>query len=206
VLFGGIGLVFVFGAGVLGLSGPAAARQWLAAAHGPWGLPAAVALFAALAFLGVPQFVLIAAAVGTFGPTLGGLYSWVGTMVSALVGFALGRIWGRGLTSLVRVETLSRWLGLIGRNGFLASLVVRLTPFAPFVAVNLAAGLTAITLRDFVAGTAIGIVPKIVLTALAGDSVARAGSGAWDVAIGLLLAGGLVWGLAAYAARRWIRK
>jgi uncharacterized membrane protein YdjX (TVP38/TMEM64 family) len=150
--------------------------------------------------------VLIAAAVGTFGPTLGGLYSWVGTMVSALVGFALGRIWGRGLTSLVRGETLSRWLGLIGRNGFLASLVVRLTPFAPFVAVNLAAGLTAITLRDFVAGTAIGIVPKIVLTALAGDSVARAGSGAWDVAIGLLLAGGLVWGLAAYAARRWIRK
>ena len=39
------------------------AKAWLAAARGHWALPVAIAAFAALAFLGVPQFVLIAAAV-----------------------------------------------------------------------------------------------------------------------------------------------
>ena len=93
-LFGGVGLVFVVGARLLGLSDVASARAWLAAAPGPWALPAAVAAFAVLAFLGAPQFVLIAAAVVAFGPILGSIYSWVGTLVSALVGFWLGRAFG----------------------------------------------------------------------------------------------------------------
>ncbi len=63
--------------------------------HGPWALPAAVGGFAVMAFLGVPQFVLIAAAVVAFGPWTGFAYSWIGTLVSALVGFALGRQLGR---------------------------------------------------------------------------------------------------------------
>src|SRR5215468_6378798 len=94
LLFGGVGLVFVFGAQVLGFSGEATVEQWLGAASGPWALPAAVLAFAALAFAGVPQIMLIAAAVVAFGPTLGFAYSWIGTMVSALVGFYLGRAAG----------------------------------------------------------------------------------------------------------------
>src|SRR5687768_11983754 len=85
VLFGGVGVVFLFGAQVLGFDGEATVEEWLGlAADGPWALPAAVAAFALLAFLGVPQFVLIAAAVVAFGPWTGFGYSWVGTMVSAL--------------------------------------------------------------------------------------------------------------------------
>ena len=55
MLFGGVGLVFLFGAGVLGLSGPDTARRWLTAVQGPLALPVVVAGFAALAFLGVPS-------------------------------------------------------------------------------------------------------------------------------------------------------
>ena len=57
---------------------------------------------------------------------------------------------------------------LIGKNGFMASLIVRLVPSAPFIVVNMAAGVTPMKVRDFVAGTAIGIIPKIALTAFAG--------------------------------------
>ena len=63
LLFGGVGLVFVFGARLLGFNSETALEGWLGAAHGPWALPAAVTAFAVLAFLGAPQFVLIAAAV-----------------------------------------------------------------------------------------------------------------------------------------------
>jgi uncharacterized membrane protein YdjX (TVP38/TMEM64 family) len=205
-----VGLVFLFGAGVLGLSGPATARQWLAAAHGPWALPAAVACFAALAFLGVPQFVLIAAAVAAFGPVAGLAYSWVGTLVSALIGFGLGRIWGArllpGAGPGAGAGAVGRFMALVARNGFLASLVIRLVPFAPFVVVNMAAGVTAIRILDFTLGTGIGILPKIVLTALAGQSIQRAAvGGGWGAAVALLVAAGLVWLAASLAARRWLR-
>ncbi len=70
-LFGGVGLLLLFGAGLLGSSGADAARTWLSLARGPWALPAAVAAFAVLAFLGVPQFALIAGAVVVFGPWQG---------------------------------------------------------------------------------------------------------------------------------------
>ena len=89
LVLGAAGLVVLFGAGALGLHGPAVARQWMAAAHGPFGLPVAIGCFAVLAFLGVPQFALIAAAVAVFGPWLGGAYSWIGTLVSAVIGFCI---------------------------------------------------------------------------------------------------------------------
>ncbi len=206
LLFGGVGLIFLFGAGVLGLKGPEAAAHWLAAAQGPWALPAAVAAFAGLAFLGVPQFVLIAAAVAAFGPLAGGAYSWTGTMVSALIGFGLGRIWGARLLPPAGEGAIGRFLILVARNGFLASLVIRLVPFAPFVVINMAAGVTEIGLADFSLGTAIGILPKIVLTALTGASLARlTGGQASAVTIALLLLAGALWFAASVAARRWMR-
>jgi uncharacterized membrane protein YdjX (TVP38/TMEM64 family) len=206
VLFGGVGLVFLFGATVLGLSGPATARAWLTAASGPRALPAAVVCFAGLAFLGVPQFVLIAAAVAAFGPWRGLAYSWSGTMVSALVGFWIGRWWGAGLLPPVGQGAVGRFMALVARNGFLASLVVRLAPFAPFVVVNMAAGVTGIGALDFAAGTAIGILPKIALTALAGHSIAKVAMGSgWGVAVGLMILAGAIWIAASFAARRWMK-
>jgi uncharacterized membrane protein YdjX (TVP38/TMEM64 family) len=202
VLFGGVGLVFLFGAKVLGLGGAGAAREWLAVAKGPWALPAAVGAFAALAFLGVPQFVLIAAAVVVFGPWPGSIYSWVGTMVSALVGFWLGHAFGGRLLKDLRSQSVERFTGLVARNGFMASLVVRLAPFAPFMVVNMAAGVTAISLLDFVGGTGLGIVPKIALTAFAGRSAL--GGGLSSVA--LLSIAVAAWLAAGLLARRWLRR
>ncbi|HZK99817.1 MAG TPA: TVP38/TMEM64 family protein [Caulobacteraceae bacterium] len=206
LLFGGVGLALLFGATALGLDGPATARRWLVMARGPWGLPAAVAAFALLAFLGVPQFVLIAAAVVAFGPWEGALYSWIGTMVSATVGFALGRALGARALRGVSSEGLERFMAMIGRNGFQASAIVRLVPFAPFVVVNMAAGVTPMRTLSFAAGTALGIVPKIALTAFAGDSALRVAGGGGLMPIGLLTATGALWLAAGLAARRWLKR
>ena len=111
--------------------------------------------------------VLIAAAVVAFGPWLGSLYSWIGTMVSAAVGFWLGRLTGGRLLRDLGGRGIQAFIAMIGRNGFLASLIVRLVPSAPFVAVNMAAGVTTMPFLAFAGGTALGIVPKILLTAMA---------------------------------------
>ncbi|MFN9832737.1 MAG: TVP38/TMEM64 family protein [Phenylobacterium sp.] len=205
LLFGGVGLVFLFGARLMGFDSETALRGWLGAAHGPWALPAAVAAFAALAFLGAPQFVLIAAAVVAFGPVNGAIYSWVGTMVSAMIGFWLGRSAGARTLQMFSSESLDRFMALVGRNGFLASLVVRLVPSAPFIVVNMAAGVTPIRVLDFAAGTALGIIPKIALTAFAGKSILHVLTGGGAESLAALAAGLVLWIALGLAARRWLR-
>jgi uncharacterized membrane protein YdjX (TVP38/TMEM64 family) len=188
VLFGGVGVVFVFGAQFLGIDSERTLEGWLGAARGPWSLPVAVAAFAALAFVGTPQIVLIAAAVVAFGPVTGAAYSWVGTMVSSVVGFHLGR----------------RFMRLIGENGFLASLIVRLVPSAPFIVVNMAAGVTPMRVTHFLAGTGIGIVPKIALTAFAGASILQIMRGEIAGHGVTLLAVAVAWLAIGWFAQRWL--
>lgn len=206
LLFGGVGLVFLFGAQVLGFNGEAMVERWLGAASGPWALPMAVAAFAALAFVGVPQFMLIAAAVVAFGPVAGFAYSWIGTMVSSLVGFYLGRLAGARTLATFSGEGLRQFMELVGRNGFFASLIVRLVPSAPFIVVNMAAGVTPMRVLDFAVGTGVGIVPKIMLTAFAGDSLARVmrGEGETSHILGLV-AVAAIWLAIGWFARRWLK-
>jgi uncharacterized membrane protein YdjX (TVP38/TMEM64 family) len=206
VLFGGVGVVFLFGAPLLGIDGEGAVQTWLGAAHGIWALPVAVSAFAILAFVGVPQFVLIAAAVVAFGPWTGLAYSWIGTMVSAVIGFYVGRAFGARLLRDYAGEGIRKFMKLIGRNGFMASLIVRLVPSAPFIVVNMAAGVTPMRLRQFLAGTAIGIIPKIALTAFAGNSIVQALRGGGVQHIALLLLAALVWLVAGWFARIWLKK
>jgi len=206
VLFGGVGVVFVFGAQLLGIDSTRTLEGWLAAAHGPWSLPVAVAAFAALAFLGTPQIVLIAAAVVAFGPQTGSLYSWIGTMVSSLVGFYLGRAAGARALERFSGEGVRRFMRLVGENGFLASLIVRLVPSAPFIVVNMAAGVTPMRVWAFVAGTGIGIVPKIALTAFAGASIVKLMQGEIEghwVELAVIV---VLWLALGWFARGWLRR
>jgi uncharacterized membrane protein YdjX (TVP38/TMEM64 family) len=207
VLFGGVGMVFLFGASVLGFDGEATVEEWLGVgATGPWALPVAVAAFAILAFVGVPQFMLIAAAVVAFGPWAGFGYSWIGTMVSAVIGFWLGRAAGARALERFSGEGVRQFMTMIGRNGFLASLIVRLVPSAPFIVVNMAAGVTPMRVRDFMAGTALGIVPKIALTAFAGAAIVQTmkeGLGGHAVLL-VAIAGG--WIAIGWAARAWLKR
>jgi len=205
VLFGGVGMVFLFGAQVLGFDGEATVQTWLGAASGPWSLPVAVVAFTLLAFVGVPQFVLIAAAVVAFGPVAGFVYSWFGTMVSSMVGFYLGRVAGARTLERFSGAGVQRFMDLVGRNGFFASLIVRLVPSAPFIVVNMAAGVTPMRVVDFTLGTAIGIVPKIVLTAFAGSSIIRLLKGEIGKDALWLALIAAAWIAIGWLARLWLR-
>ena len=208
VLFGGVGLVFVFGAAALGLKhGGDEVERWMGAGlHGPWALAAAVVGFVALAFLGVPQFVLVAAAVVAFGPWTGFAYSFVGNLCSAVIGFFIGRRFGARLLKDYAGRGVQDFMELVGRNGLMASAVVRLVPSAPFVVVNMAAGCTPMRFSSFLVGTALGSVPKLALTAFAGAQVVRGlNGGGWGRWVTLALTAA-VWIGSALWARAWLKR
>jgi uncharacterized membrane protein YdjX (TVP38/TMEM64 family) len=60
--------------------------------------------------------------------------------------------------------------------------------------------------RDFLFGTAIGIVPKIALTAFAGNSAIRAIRGGGAQHIVLLVIAAAVWLAAGWFARIWLKR
>lgn len=108
-----------------------------------------------------------------FGITAGSLLTFLGATLGATIAFGVARPAGRrAVDRLVsgRVERVDRWLGA---RGFGAVLALRLVPLVPFSAANYAAGVTAVRLRDYVAGTAIGIIPGVVVYTVIGARVSE---------------------------------
>jgi len=205
-LFGGVGLLLLFGASLLGVEREAEVERWLGfAAQSPVGLLIVIAAFSLLAFLGAPQVALYAAAVVAFGPVRGCVYSWVATEVSACVGFFLGRAFGSRLDGWFQRPAVARFMQMIGKNGFMASLLVRLVPSAPFIVVNMAAGVSRMRFLHFALGTGIGIIPKIVLTAFAGHSAANVLRGGGPGYVAMIAVVVILWIGVGWIARRWLK-
>lgn len=179
-------------------------RQAMAdVATGPLGLPALIAVFILAAFLGVPQFVLIGIAVFAFGPLLGFLYSWIASLVSGTVTFWTGRFVGESTVRRHGGNFANRMSAFIGRNAFAASAIVRNVPTGPFLLVNMIFGVSHAKFSHYIAGMAVGVLPKIALVAFAGTSIMSAFEGQPLLAIGAaLLALGIWLGLVLYARSR----
>jgi uncharacterized membrane protein YdjX (TVP38/TMEM64 family) len=171
-----------------------------------WAPAAAIALFAVFATAGVPQIVLITALVAAFGPWAGLFYSWTGKMIACSVGFAVGRKFGARLLARHASERVAEVMRQLARRGFWASAMIRLVPTVPSVLVNIAAGATPIRFRDFLAGTAIGSLPKMALMAFGGHAamVAMHANSLWAwAALALILA---LWAALAFVGKRWLAR
>jgi len=169
----------------------------------PFSLPIIALIFTAAAFLGIPQWVLIAATVIAFGPVQGGLYAWLSTMVSASTNFWIARRLGAQKLEAVPGEFLERMVRMVRQNGLLASFAVRLVPTGPFVLVNMAAGVSGLGFGAFILGTGAGIIPKILVVALLAQGVLTQQQGKAVMAFSIL---GLVLVLGAmFLARRLLR-
>lgn len=205
-LFALVILVFVVGkfGGVLNID---AARTALAGLNeGPWGALALIAIFCVAAFLGAPQFGLIAMAVAVFGPWQGAGYSWIATMVSGALTFWIGRFAGEDTFRKYAGNMANRMSVFIGRNAFLASAIVRNVPTGPFLVVNMAFGISRANFLHYWAGMGVGVIPKIALVAFAGQSIMAAIGGSPLIAIAAAVGAGGVWIALMLYARRRVRR
>jgi uncharacterized membrane protein YdjX (TVP38/TMEM64 family) len=178
------------------LGGELGAVQRAVAATGAWGPVAYVVLHVLLTLVPVSKNLLSGVAGALFGLAGGIAISWVASMLSAVVGFALARWLGRDTVAAMTGPRLARVEDVLRHQGVAAVVVARLTPVLPFTVVNYAAGVSAVSRRDFLVGTAVGIVPGTVGYAALGASAGRSAViVAGSLALGaVLLVGSLVVG------------
>jgi len=159
-------------------------REWLnlssliALARGLEDLPftplAVMAVYLVAGMLMFPVTLLIAVTGIVFGPFYGALYALAGSLLSALAGFGFGVWLGREtLQQLLgrRVNSLSR---RFAQRGIPAMVVIRLLPVAPFTIANVVAGVSHLSLRDYLIGTFLGMAPGIILTVAFAHNLAEA--------------------------------
>jgi len=143
------------------LPDPAALRDRVAAA-GAWGVVAFVGVYAALTLTPFPASALTIASGLLFGLAVGAAVVVFAATLGAWVAFLLARGLGRDGVSRIRWARIATIDAMLERRGLISVLLVRLVPLFPFMAVNYAAGLSAVRQRDYVLGTAVGIVPATV--------------------------------------------
>ncbi|WP_115019824.1 TVP38/TMEM64 family protein [Synechococcus sp. UW140] len=152
-----------------------------------------------------------------YGAWWGSVLVFVGACLGAEATFLLGRHWLRDWAQkrLASVPTLQAVERGVSREGLKLVLLTRLSPAFPFSLLNLAYGLSDVSLRDYSLGL-LGILPGTVLFcalgALAGD-VARFGDvlageaspGAWALrVVGVVATIAAVW-LVGRAAQRALK-
>jgi uncharacterized membrane protein YdjX (TVP38/TMEM64 family) len=143
----------------------------------PLGAVAFVPLYALWVTLLLPGLWASMLAGALYGTGWGSLVVFVGACLGAEIVFLLGRGWLRGWARR-RLAAAPKLLAVeqaVSREGLRLVLLTRLSPAFPFSLLNLAYGLSEVSLRDYTFGL-IGILPGTVLFcalgSLAGD-VAR---------------------------------
>lgn len=161
--------MFLSGGQWLNLYDETALTQALArAAESPWAVLGVIFVYSLLALTGFPQIVLFAVTIFVFGAVAGAAYSWIATMVSAMLTFGFGRFLGGRWIRRMGGDPIQRTFNFVRHRGILTSALIRLVPSAPFIFVNATAGAADIPLWKFWIGTGVGIIPKILLVAILG--------------------------------------
>jgi len=168
---------------------------------GAWGPLVYMLLYAVGPSFLVPGAVMTIAGGLAFGTTWGSVYSLIGADVGAIVAFGAGRFLGRSFVEGIVGPRFETMLQRIARNGFQIILYLRIVPVIPYNALNLLAGSTPITFRDYFWASMIGMIPGTILFAFLGDALWHPLSPRFFIAlalIGVSLACGELW-------RRWSR-
>lgn len=129
---------------------------------GFWAPMVYVCIYAAGVCLFIPGTLLTALGAAIFGPYLGFLYVWLGAMIGSSLAFFIGRYLGRDFAASLIGDKLKKYDDGIERNGFATVLYLRLVYF-PFTPMNFGMGLTKVRFRDYLAGTALGIIVGIFI-------------------------------------------
>jgi len=174
------------------------------AAHplAPW---VAVPAFVAGSLVVTPVTAMIALCGLLFDPWVAVLTATAGMLASTAVNHWVGARLGNALSARVPGRVADR-INKLARASDMWSLAgLRLIPIAPFTVVNLVAGASGVRLRDFLAGSLIGMGPGIVLICLSVDRARAALQGdavfePWIIAA-IAAAGAAIIGL-----RMWRRK
>ncbi|MGF1513947.1 MAG: TVP38/TMEM64 family protein [Elainellaceae cyanobacterium] len=162
--------------------------------HTHWGAALFIAAHVVSTMLGLPGTLLVVIGGSVFGLLWGTVWSVVGATLGAVAAFYVARYLLRDWIEarFAKSPLLQRLNCTLHHSSMTCVLAARLAPISPFSVVNFLFGLTQISLRPYVLGTLIGIVPGTLLytwLGLAGKAALTGGSIAPLIGILAALAG-----------------
>jgi phospholipase D1/2 len=137
--------------------------------HARWAPLAMLGVYIVAGAVEFPIVLLIAATAVVFEPLTAFAVALGGSLASSLVFYGIGARFARRTLHLALGQALERVQRVLAGGGIVAIVVLRSIPIAPYTIVNLAAGSIGVPLREYVAGTALGLLPGIVLMTAFGD-------------------------------------
>lgn len=163
-------------------------------------------LYVLLGLISFPVTLLIMVTIIVFGPWWGGLYALSGTVLSALTVFSLGHLLGQNVVHRFSDSLINRVNNRLAKSGIVAVITFRIIPVAPFSLINLVAGVSAISLRDFCIGTFIGIMPGIIAIALVADRLSESLRQPDMTSFTALFAVVVIMAAALVGVRKWLQR
>ncbi|MEH6986759.1 TVP38/TMEM64 family protein [Cytobacillus firmus] len=121
----------------------------------------------------LPLFLFVMANASAFGLWLGFLYSWVGAVAGALIVFLLVRKYGqkrilRFLKKNKQVQKLMKW---VEKHGFGPLFILLCFPFTPSAVVNIVAGLSNISIAQYMLAVLTGKIVMIFTISFVGYDI-----------------------------------
>lgn len=121
----------------------------------------------------LPLFVFVFANAAAYGLFLGFLYSWIGTSVgSVLVFLVIRKLGDKRIFKIIRknkqVEKVTTWLE---RHGFGPLFLLMCFPFSPSSVINVVAGLSKISVQQFILAALLGKSVMVFSIAYIGSSI-----------------------------------
>jgi uncharacterized membrane protein YdjX (TVP38/TMEM64 family) len=117
----------------------------------------------------IPIILLIGATAMVFAPLKGGLYALIGCLSSAIVSYSIGAYLGKQFVRRIGGAKMNSLGKILAKQGLLTMIIVRNLPLAPFTIVNMVAGASRIRFKDYFLGTALGMVPGILVISMIAD-------------------------------------
>jgi uncharacterized membrane protein YdjX (TVP38/TMEM64 family) len=152
-----------------------------------------VVIFATvLALFPVIPYPVVGGVLGAaFGPVLGTLLTWLGSLIASLLMFLFVRYgyqeWGSKV--LQKYDRIGKVNVMFERNAFLTILFARLALIIPSVVINIYAALSRVSFLSYAAASSLGKIPAMLLVVMIGDSLL---SGPRNIVISLVVYGGFL--------------
>ena len=142
-------------------------------ALGFFGQAAYVTVYAAIVSFGLPNMPFQLAAGAVYGIGTGFAMMIVGVNLGALGAFFMARRLGRKAVEDLFGHRLIILNRSIEKGGFTFVLVLRLIPLMPFNAVNYAAGISRLRLRDYILANIVGMIPLTLVHVTLGSAASH---------------------------------
>lgn len=148
---------------------------------GSFGPLSALACVSIASIVAIPLAVIIIASAIAFGPWLGLAYALCGASGGAAISYGIGNYLGHEALCRLAGKRVNRLSVQLAKRGILSVILLRMVPIAPFAIVNMIAGTTHIRLRDFLAGTFVGMLPGgLAMTVFADQIVIALVDPSWE--------------------------